>query len=73
MRSKLKKYSLNIFLAALFISPLIFFTDVTRNPYLIQERIYQVLVVLSLILIYLQAQDDKKIFFPATFLDKPLL
>ncbi|MDA3792635.1 MAG: tetratricopeptide repeat protein [Elusimicrobia bacterium] len=73
MKSKFKRYSRNIFLTALFVSPLIFFTNVTRNPYLIQERVYQVLVSLALIFFYLQAKEKNKLYLPSTFLDKPLL
>ncbi len=62
-----------LFLAAVFISPLIFFTDRTRNPYLIQERIYQILLAAAVFLITVKVYKRKEIRLPITFLDKPLL
>ncbi|MGM0568875.1 MAG: O-antigen ligase family protein, partial [Elusimicrobiota bacterium] len=70
----MKKVKLNyiqlVFLAALFISPLIFFTGVTRNPYLIQERILQVLLSFSVLMLFIKSKGFIK--FPVTFLDRPL-
>ncbi|MGM0441799.1 MAG: tetratricopeptide repeat protein [Elusimicrobiota bacterium] len=73
MNKKLKKLAGGFVLLALFISPLIFFTEVTRNPYLIQERILQVFLSLGLVALYLTAGDKEYIKLPRTFLDKPLI
>lgn len=65
--------SRGIFLAALLISPLIFFTNLTRNPYLIQERVLQVMFALSVFLLAVGLAGKREVRLPATFLDLPLL
>jgi len=52
------------------ISPLIFFTDVTRNPYIIQNIVFRTLTFISLALIFFSRKNG--IFFARTYLDKPL-
>lgn len=73
MNKKLKNWAENLFLITLFISPIIFFTNVTRNPYLIQERVLQVFTAISILLLLLSVSRNKEIKFPRTFLDWPLL
>ncbi|MFH1415933.1 MAG: O-antigen ligase family protein [Elusimicrobiota bacterium] len=70
--NRLKNLSWNIFLLALIISPLFFFTDVTRNPYLVQERIFQVLIVAALFMLLFSQYSSKEVVLPRTFLDLPL-
>ncbi len=70
LNKKIERAALNLFLGAVFISPLIFFTGLTRNPYLIQERVLQIFLVISLSL--LLSGNGFKLKLPITFLDRPL-
>ncbi len=72
MNSKLKIYADRLFLIAILSSPVIFFTNLTRNPYLIQERILQVLLALSILLLSISIYRKKEIVIPRTFLDRPI-
>jgi len=66
-----EKLSRNLFLAALFISPVIFFTDLTRNPYLIQERILQILLAISVFAAVIKSVKNREFILHSTFLDRP--
>lgn len=70
---KSRYLSYRLFLAALLVSPLIFFTDRTRNPYLIQERLLQVLFSLSILGFALNSYKAKTIKLPKTVLCKSLI
>ncbi|MBN2406210.1 MAG: tetratricopeptide repeat protein [Elusimicrobia bacterium] len=72
MKDKLIKHARLLFFAALFLSPLMFFTNLTRNPYLIQERILQVFLAFSLLMLLFGAYKKRQIVLPRTFLDGPL-
>ncbi len=72
MNSTLKKTAEKIFLAAIFISPIFFFTNVTRNPYLIQERILQLFICISVLLLSISLYKRKEVVLGKTFLDRPL-
>ncbi|MFC2061959.1 tetratricopeptide repeat protein [Elusimicrobiota bacterium] len=72
MSNNIKKHSQNLFLIALLVSPVIFFTDLTRNPYLIQERILQVLIAVSMLFAAFSVFKNKTIVLPRTFLDAAL-
>jgi len=52
------------------ISPLVFFTDVTRNPYIIQNIIFRTLTFVSLSLIFFSRKNG--LFFAKTYIDRPL-
>jgi len=61
-----------IFLAAVIFCPLMFFTDVTRNPYAIQSVVFQILISIALLLSVLKFRKEKNIILAKTELDKPL-
>ncbi|MCD6423257.1 MAG: hypothetical protein J7L42_03985 [Elusimicrobia bacterium] len=58
------------FLAAIFFSPLIFFTNLTRNPYVIQNIVFRTFIFISFFLI-LFSKKNGFVFFK-TFLNIPL-
>ncbi|PIU19062.1 MAG: hypothetical protein COT16_00240, partial [Elusimicrobia bacterium CG08_land_8_20_14_0_20_44_26] len=66
----LSEYPFWVFSAAVVISPLVFFTNVTRNPYIIQNIIFRSLVFVSMILIIFSKKDC--VLRVRTFLDTPL-
>lgn len=55
------------------ISPLIFFTNITRNPYIIQGTLLYISLLSILILFLFKSLKDKKITFYRTRLDVPIL
>ncbi|MBA3065105.1 hypothetical protein FP828_01285 [bacterium] len=59
-----------VFAAAIIISPLIFFTNVTRNPYIIQNIIFRSLTAVSILLLLFSKKGH--ISFAKTYLDRPL-
>lgn len=72
MNNKLKTCSKTLFLAALLVPPIIFFTNLTRNPYLIQERILHIFIAVSILLRIISSYRKKEIVLPRTFLDWPI-
>ena len=63
----------NILYFAIVVSPLIFFTNVTRNPYIIQGTILYISLLLIFILFAAQSLKTGKIIFYKTQLDIPVL
>jgi len=63
----------NIFFLILLICPLIFLTDTTRNPYVIQGVVLGIGLSLILAIWVLKSNLKKEFTWPRTYLDKPLL
>lgn len=63
----------NILYFAIIVSPLIFFTNVTRNPYIIQGTILYISLLSILILFLFNSLKNHKIVFYKTCLDIPIL
>lgn len=63
----------NILYFAIVVSPLIFFTNVTRNPYIIQGTVLYISLLLIFGLFAIQSLKTGKIIFYRTRLDLPVL
>jgi len=63
----------NILYFAIVVSPLIFFTNVTRNPYIIQGTVLYISLLLIFGLFAVQSLKTGKIIFCRTRLDLPIL
>ena len=60
-------------LAAHLICPILFFTDLTRNPYYTQIIILNIAIICILVVWLLHGIYENKIMFRRTFLDVPIL
>jgi len=63
----------HIFFIIFLISPLIFLTDTTRNPYVIQNVVLQIGLSAILAIWLIKSNRKRQIILPRTYLDKPLL
>jgi len=63
----------NIFFLILLICPLIFLTDTTRNPYIIQGVVFGIGLSMILAIWLLKSNRKRELAWPRTYLDKPLL
>ncbi|MFH0948790.1 MAG: O-antigen ligase family protein [Elusimicrobiota bacterium] len=63
----------NVLYFAIVVCPLIFFTNVTRNPYIIQGTILYISLLLIFILFAIRSIKTGKIIFYRTRLDLPIL
>ncbi|OGS43896.1 MAG: hypothetical protein A2539_04850 [Elusimicrobia bacterium RIFOXYD2_FULL_34_15] len=63
----------NILYLAILVCPLIFFTDVTRNPYIIQGTILYISLLTILVLFLINSLKNKNISLNKTSLDSPIL
>jgi len=61
-----------IFFIILLICPLIFLTDTTRNPYVIQNVVFGIGLSLILAIWVIKSNLKRQIILPRTYLDKPL-
>lgn len=66
---KIIKY---IFFLVLLICPLIFLTDTTRNPYVIQNVVFAIGLSVILAIWLIKSNLKRQIILPRTYLDKPL-
>jgi len=62
-----------IFFLVFLISPLIFLTNTTRNPYVIQNVVLQIGLSAILAISLIKSNRRRQIILPRTYLDKPLL
>jgi len=62
-----------IFFLIFLICPLIFLTDTTRNPYVIQNVVLQIGLSAILAIWLIKSNRKRQIILPRTYLDKPLL
>jgi len=62
-----------IFFLVLLICPLIFLTDTTRNPYVIQGVVLGIGLSLILATWLIKSNRKRQIILPGTYLDKPLI
>jgi len=61
-----------IFFLLFLICPLIFLTDATRNPYVIQNVLLQIGLAIILAIWVIRSALKRQIAFPRTYLDRPL-
>jgi len=61
-----------IFFLVLLICPLIFLTDTTRNPYVIQNVVFAIALSVILAIWLIKSNLKRQIILPRTYLDKPL-
>ncbi|MDH5662384.1 MAG: tetratricopeptide repeat protein [Elusimicrobiota bacterium] len=61
-----------IFFLVLLICPLIFLTDTTRNPYVIQNVVFAIALSVILGIWLIKSNLKRQIILPRTYLDKPL-
>jgi len=61
-----------LFLLAIFVPPLIFLTDFTRNPYFIQAVVFNILLASILAIKAIKFLRERKISPPRTVIDTPL-
>jgi len=61
-----------IFFLVLLICPLIFLTDTTRNPYVIQNVVFAIGLSVILAIWLIKSNLKRQIILPRTYLDKPL-
>ncbi len=67
-----KKVFTFLFIAEFFVSPLIFFTDLTRNPYYFQITLLNISILSSLICFAVYFFLKGRIFFTRNILNRPL-
>ena len=62
-----------IFFLIFLICPLIFLTDTTRNPYVIQGVVFEIGLSAILAIWLIKSNPKRQIILPKTYLDRPLL